>query len=244
LDIGGSQTLTAAVFPDNATDKTVYWASSHPNVATVENGKIIAVSGGSAIIRVSTKNGNLREDCVVVVTSKPANLKVAAFFGSQVDISWNEVKDAKSYNIYRNNSAEGTYAKLTNTTATNYRDSKPFTEDGKYNYYIISAVYEKEREGPQSGFATGPRPDQPKGLGLTKYETYIYLSWNSVSSADKYFVYRSNSSTSNYDKVNATTINYGYDNNPSKGSNFYKVTAVNLFGESDQSDYREVVVSD
>ena len=35
LDVGGSDTLTATVKPDNATTKTVTWSTSNENVATV-----------------------------------------------------------------------------------------------------------------------------------------------------------------------------------------------------------------
>ena len=42
-----TETLTATVKPDNATNQTVTWSSSNENVAKVENGKVTAVSAGS-----------------------------------------------------------------------------------------------------------------------------------------------------------------------------------------------------
>jgi fibronectin type 3 domain-containing protein len=237
LDIGGSQTLTAAVFPDDASDKTVYWASSHPNVATVENGKITAVSGGSAIIRVSTKNGNQRGDCVAVVTSAPANVKAAAFLGRQVDLSWNEIKEARSYHIYRSSSAEGTYSKLDNTATASYRDINPLTGNGEYNFYKISAVYDKEREGPKSDYATGAPPNKPTGFKAEKSGTYIYLSWDYAIDAGRYFIYRRNSAEEEYVKTGESGSSPFYDNSPTKGNNYYyKVSAVNPFDESEPSN--------
>ena len=50
LDLGQEETVKATVLPDNATDKTVTWSSSDTSVATVSNGKIVAVGSGTATI--------------------------------------------------------------------------------------------------------------------------------------------------------------------------------------------------
>ena len=50
LNVGASLELKATVEPSNATNKTVTWTTSNKKVATVSNGKIKAVSGGTAII--------------------------------------------------------------------------------------------------------------------------------------------------------------------------------------------------
>lgn len=65
LDAGETETLTAAVTPDNATDKTVVWTSSDDAVATVENGKVTAVAAGEATITATA--GGKRASCAVTV---------------------------------------------------------------------------------------------------------------------------------------------------------------------------------
>ena len=69
LNVGETEQLTATVYPTNATDKTVTWTSSNPNVATVSStGSVTAVSVGNAIITASTADGsNLSASCSVVV---------------------------------------------------------------------------------------------------------------------------------------------------------------------------------
>ena len=57
LEIGESETLTATILPNNATDKTVTWTSSDQAVATVANGKITAIGSGKATITATTSNG-------------------------------------------------------------------------------------------------------------------------------------------------------------------------------------------
>lgn len=64
---GQSETLTATVKPDDATDKKITWSSSNTGVATVDqNGKVTAVGGGSATI--TAKSGNKQATCTVTVT--------------------------------------------------------------------------------------------------------------------------------------------------------------------------------
>ena len=66
--VGGSETLTATVAPSNATNKRVSWSSSNTNVATVDsNGKVNAVSGGTATITATTEDGGKTASCSVTV---------------------------------------------------------------------------------------------------------------------------------------------------------------------------------
>lgn len=66
---GETETLEVTVKPDDATDKTVTWASSDQAVATVDNaGKITAVKEGSATI--TAKAGEKSASCAVTVAKK------------------------------------------------------------------------------------------------------------------------------------------------------------------------------
>ena len=68
LTEGDSETITATVKPDDATDKTVSWSSSDPAVATVDGGKITAVKEGTATI--TAKAGDKTAACKVTVEKK------------------------------------------------------------------------------------------------------------------------------------------------------------------------------
>lgn len=70
LDVGESETLTATITPENATNKNVTWSSDNQNVATVENGKVTAVGAGSATIK-ATVDGKSAE-CSVTVNAAAA----------------------------------------------------------------------------------------------------------------------------------------------------------------------------
>jgi len=82
LTVGGvAGTLTAAVQPDAAPNKTVNWSSSNENVARVEktdatHAIVTAVSGGSATITVTTEVAGKTSTCPVTVTVPVSGLSL------------------------------------------------------------------------------------------------------------------------------------------------------------------------
>ena len=72
LQEGATDNLVATVAPSTATDKTVTFASSDAEVATVDNtGKVTAVKTGNVDITVTTKDGSKTAVCTLTVTAKP-----------------------------------------------------------------------------------------------------------------------------------------------------------------------------
>ncbi|MDR1951492.1 MAG: Ig-like domain-containing protein, partial [Bacteroidales bacterium] len=68
LTVGATERLVAIISPNNATNKSVSWTSSAPEVATVSTtGLITAVSVGTATITVVTVDGNFTASCEVMV---------------------------------------------------------------------------------------------------------------------------------------------------------------------------------
>ena len=70
---GGTLTLSAKVVPDNATEKSITWTSSAPTVATVVDGRITAVTNGTAVIIATTIDGGKTATCVVTVSTITVN---------------------------------------------------------------------------------------------------------------------------------------------------------------------------
>ncbi len=71
---GDSETLTATVYPSNATNKNVTWTSSNPSVASVNNGTVKAVKAGTTTIKVITADGNKTAECQVTVKAKTVSV--------------------------------------------------------------------------------------------------------------------------------------------------------------------------
>ena len=66
MKVGETETITATVNPDNATDKTVTWGSSDVSVATVADGRVTAKKSGEATI--TAKSGSCIAECKVTIT--------------------------------------------------------------------------------------------------------------------------------------------------------------------------------
>lgn len=178
--------------------------------------------------------------------SAPTNVS-ANVSGSQVRVSWNSVSNASYYRVYRASNSSGSYSMLENAYGTYYYDSNPNT----YNYYKVTAVSNSGDESNKSDYAycyysSGGGggttvPDAPTGVeahdNSVVGETWVLISWNSVSNATSYKVYRSSSANGSYSLITTTEYTSYNDRNPMNGSNYYKVKAVNSAGESSYSSY-------
>lgn len=72
LRIGETGNLIATVYPEDATNKNVIWSSSRESVATVDqDGKVTAISSGTAYITVTTVDGNHISTCRATVAELP-----------------------------------------------------------------------------------------------------------------------------------------------------------------------------
>ena len=72
IEEGKTDKIIVTVKPDNATDKSVTYESSNPDVVTVdENGNITAVKEGTAIIIVKSKDDHSKVTTVTVKVEKP-----------------------------------------------------------------------------------------------------------------------------------------------------------------------------
>lgn len=103
-------------------------------------------------------------------------------------------------------------------------------------------------DNPGGGTST-QKPSAPTGLraywdGPASYP-YVVLSWNSVSNATSYTVYRSTSANGSYSKIGNSSYSSYSDNNVSIGKTYYyKVTASNSTGTSNYSNYVSVTLED
>lgn len=68
IEVGKALMLEAKVIPDNAADKKVTWYSYKPEVATVEDGLVMAKSEGVTLIKATTDDGGYTAACIVTVT--------------------------------------------------------------------------------------------------------------------------------------------------------------------------------
>ena len=111
LIVDKTATLTAIITPDNAKNKNVTWISSNPDIATVTNGIVSAISEGTATITVTTEDGNKTANCnVTVIDTTPKSMKIRLMFNSEpieielagkgtVSIDWGDKQGAETYTL-------------------------------------------------------------------------------------------------------------------------------------------------
>ena len=74
---GLTETLVATVLPADATNRNVSWMSSRPEVASVDgNGVVSPLSIGTAIIVVTTEEGEYTDECTVKVVIPPTGVSL------------------------------------------------------------------------------------------------------------------------------------------------------------------------
>ncbi len=124
---------------------------------------------------------------------------------SSIQLTWGEVTDATSYNIYRSLTENGTYTLITNVTTTNYTDTG-LIQNTTY-YYRVEAINETE-----SGTLTAPVSattiaiEAPSNVAVTETTaTSIVLNWTAVTNAERYNIYRATNAIGPYVLINTTT---------------------------------------
>jgi len=174
----------------------------------------------------------------------PSGLSATPLNSSSIQVSWSNVTGATSYKVYRSNSATGSYNFNGNTYSSPYTDSG--LSAGSTYYYKVSSVMNSQESAMSSSYTSATTqsgsgtieypPVMPTGLVVSSvYSGSITLTWNSVSTATSYNVYRSNALNASEAKLNTVTGTSYTDNVPAGAAYYYKVTGANSSGESPKS---------
>ena len=157
-------------------------------------------------------------------------------------IKWTAVSGASKYYVYRSGSKDGTYTLLGTTTATNYTDNKA---NAGYTYYYKVKAVSKVSSGANSYYSVVigatchcARPS----VKITTSNGSPRLTWNAVTGASQYEVYRATSKNGSYTKM-FTTSNLSYTNTSAKAGTtyYYKVKAVSKVKSAANSAFSTVV---
>ena len=152
-------------------------------------------------------------------------------------LTWRAVYGATSYRIYRSTSKGSGYSLLGTTTATSYTNTG--AKAGTTYYYRVKACNDAGLS-PYSNIVSGqvksvtPKPSAPVvKIGNSASSGKPQLTWNAVSGATSYKVYRATSKSGTYSLLGTVTTT-SYTNTGAKAGTtyYYKVKAVNSAGES------------
>lgn len=226
---GYTYTLKASVAPENTTDKSVTFTSSSRSVATVsENGVVKGIKPGTATITAKTENGKTAK-CKVVVRLSKVSASVSNVSTTSCKVSWKKVANASGYKVYRATSENGTYS-LRKTISGNSTFSYTNTglKPGRTYYYKVraygkSSAYNGSYSSVVSYKAVPKSPTLSSSVSVTS--SSVKLSWNKVSDATGYRIYKRSSTSSSWTTVatvsGSSTTSYKYTK--TSGRYYYSV---------------------
>ena len=152
-------------------------------------------------------------------------------------LTWDAVDGATSYRVYRATSQNGPCRLLGSVTTTTYVNTG--AKDGVTYYYMVTAVndsgesaFSNTVSGQNKAVTSKPAAPVVK-IGNSATSGKPMLTWNAVSGATSYKVYRATSQNGTYSLLGTVTTT-SYINTGAKDgvTYYYKVKAVNSAGES------------
>ena len=180
----------------------------------------------------------------------PTNVSAVAASSNSITVSWSAVPTAKNYLVYR--SAGTSWLHVGTVSSTSFTVSG-LAPSMVYYFYVsawnswnmvgfeesnASATVWAETPGSSSSGPSGTIPNVPTNINVSAASSSsINISWLPVSGATGYQVYRSSSATGTFSIVglNLTSTSFTDTGLSANTTYFYKVTAYNNIGESDQS---------
>ena len=197
---------------------TLNWTDTNSTAGKTYYYKVRAVASNTAANSAFSAIKSRLTDC-----AKPV-IKVSASSTSSITVKWDKVTGAAKYQVWRATSKDGTYKRLTTTTSTSYKNTG--LTAGKTYYYKVKAIASNTNANSQfsdilTAKATVNAPTLKKSATVTL--SSIKISWNKVSGANGYYVYRRPSSSNTWTKVKTITSGSttSFENKDIKAGNYY-----------------------
>jgi hypothetical protein len=170
------------------------------------------------------------------VPAAPTGLAASAG-PSNVNLSWNPVSGATSYDIYRATSPghEGSMPIATGVTGGSFADSN--VTGGTIYYYEVTALNAAGQSPMSSEVSATPLqvPAAPSGLAASAGPSNVNLFWNPVSGATSYKIYRGTRSGGELFDIAVTATFFSDTGLTAFSTYYYQVSAVNAHGEGARS---------
>ncbi|MDE7167145.1 MAG: hypothetical protein K2O17_08985 [Bacteroidaceae bacterium] len=226
---------------------------------------------GSNYYKVTAANGNTESDysstASVSISKKPATptgLR-AVQSGTAINVSWNAVSGAEYYKLYYKRPAPYDIESFQNIYSTSANMEWNTMVAGTYTFWVVAVSsdyttsdasskvtcnFTNSGGGNTGGGNSQSKLDTPQNIEAYSGGSFVQISFDEVSLAYQYELYRSTSATYGYTKISASggsTSSKRYvltDSNPKSGTTYYKVKAVALsylgIADSDFSAYVKV----
>lgn len=149
----------------------------------------------------------------------PVNLSVSSD-GNIPSLSWTPPAHAKSFYVYRANSAAGPFGYVGTASTANYKD--PTITNG-LRFYRVTATWGTFESAPSNTVSF--RYGHPSTLTATGSANSIALSWGNVSGAASYSIHRSTIKGGNYTIIGTSLTNSYTDDTAAADTGYYYVVS-------------------
>ena len=225
---GNSSKLTATVSPSNATNSSVKWVSSSPDVATVDDsGNVTALKAGSTMITCTAVDGSgVSASCTVTVTAKSTTNPSEQ---DKTDPAYTfKVRGGslKSKSVFNGGdlaniliTTDAPMDKLMITMSNNSIQYNALNYNSEYNYYSFSLYARKKTDACKVDITVNGKSVWSKIVSVSSDDKnwITYDSWLNKVISD----INSNGSWDNSNNLNKVLLvgqyildNYDYDYNP------------------------------
>ena len=208
--------------------------TSYTNTSYIENGNTYYYK-----VRALDANGTAGAWSSVVSVTYKQTLPAPTVTGGndsqgRPTLKWNAVSGAAKYEVYRARSKDGDYIKYSTVTGTSYTNTS-YIESGNTYYYKVRALKSDGTAGAWSSVVSVTYKQTlsaPAVTGGNDAQGRPTLTWNAVTGAAKYEVYRARSLNGDYIKYSTVTgtsyTNTSYIENGN--TYYYKVRALKSDG--------------
>jgi len=175
-----------------------------------------------------SKEGDLSEVVSARTTPAPEILRVVGQGDTFVLLAWSNVSGASSYNIYRSETQNGNYLKVSiggGLASSDYRFTYNSSLEPLTTYYYRISANVAGTEGTQS-IAFSATTRSPIDFRVTDTTaTSISLAWNTVGGATGYVIERSNSEDGTFTRIanNLSGNSYANSGISSNTTYYYKI---------------------
>ncbi|MGN0649916.1 MAG: N-acetylmuramoyl-L-alanine amidase, partial [Oscillospiraceae bacterium] len=147
--------------------------------------------------------------------------------GSSVTLTWNKVTGATSYRIYRADSATGTKTLLKAVTTATFTDTT--VTAGDTYYYFVAAYDSVNKKLSAYSAAKSIKVETPLAAPaisvISSDGSSVTLTWNKVTGATSYRIYRAESATGAKTLLKAVTTATFTDTTVTAGKTYYYFVA-------------------
>jgi len=162
-------------------------------------------------------------------------------YPDRILVSWNPVRGAQRYEVFRAESEEGDYAKIGESTTTTFSDTE--AQGNRLYWYRVRACNQfgcSALSEPDSGYYLAPVPPLPPQNVEASDGTFsdrIRVTWSAAVGASHYELYRSDIPGADFLRI-AQVSTTSYDDRAIVlgRTYYYRVKACNSYGCSDFSE--------